>query len=236
MLQRTKILLTAALFCVAPFNNIPVFAEAVELKGAGQAAKALMASKCKNNSNSSVAQTSAQPAKEQPDNQEVEKPVAAENAQKPQQIVSEGDCDGKNVEQVDLCDVSGTVCEDCGEIVLAGGVLPEFAEVGGPIGDFSISPLYALAGIPLGLLAILRRSNDNNRQGLPLTPLISINVPEGIITPVIPNQPASPVPEPLPLLLFGAGLSAIATVTRRRRRSRLDSANAVATAEDVVGE
>lgn len=233
MLIRNKIIAAVLLLTLA-INVAPVHAEAVHVGDIEQAintkpngdqaaelrAKSDPAAKCGDvHGVQNPARQDELPVKEkQPDAQ-----LAS------QQVATQEDCSGKNTEQVEMCDVTGTVCEDCGEVVLGGGVLPEFAEVGVVGGGFSISPLFSLAAIPLALLPILRRSGDNELTNA-LPPSISVNAPgpppaaivspELPITPVAPPPP-TPVPEPISLLLFGSGLSAIAAAMRRRKKSQL---------------
>lgn len=229
-------------------NVLPARAESVQVNdlkrtppmsiqkvaGVQPGAKTPPAAKCENSpdgknltnsaSNSSTNNTTAKPPAGN-------KPAPADNerpAETREEVVSEGACDGSSVQQVELCDVTGTVCEDCGEIVLAGGVLPEFAEAGALAGGgFSLSPLFSLAAIPLALLPTLRRSGDNQLPD-PMPPglIISADEPPSDITPVLPVPPTTPVPEPLSLLLFGSGLSAIAASVRRRQKSRLAESSA----------
>lgn len=99
------------------------------------------------------------------------------------------------VQNVDLGDVTGTVC-DCGEIAPDGA--PGASTSGG--GGFPRLPLLAFAAAP----------------GIPciFTDLCSRNPPRR----PPPELPPPAVPEPLTLVTFATGLGASAALRRRRRK------------------
>lgn len=244
----------AVLLCAFAINALPTHAESLQVNDIERdkrintqnapavqlRTKSKAAAKCENSRDGkSVTGPANQPGEtladeKQPNEDQPAAPAAKQSpdqtsaGQQQQEVISEGDCSGSGVQQIDLCDVTGTVCEDCGEIVLAGGVLPEFAETGVLIGGgFPISPLFSLAAIPLALLPALRRSSDDQ----PLSPPnIVISVPPFVPPPpnVVPTPPppAAPIPEPISLLLFGSGLSVVAASVRRRQKSQLERSKA----------
>lgn len=138
-----------------------------------------------------------------------------------QQVISEGTCGSQTLVQIDLCDVTGTVCEDCGEIMLASEVLPEYAEVRVPAGGLPRLPfILALAGVPIALIPLLRRSRGPEvfRPGLPDTPQApNPLLPPPSLLPPADTPPPAPIPEPVSLLLLGTGLAALCGMARRRR-------------------
>lgn len=97
----------------------------------------------------------------------------------------------RNVEVIQLGDVSGTIC-DCGEIVIPGG------------GHFPKLPFLALAAIPFFFI--------NHDRTPPVVFPTLVPTPTPTPAPVPPQ-----VPEPATLLLFGFGLLALGADTYRRR-------------------
>lgn len=148
-------------------------------------------------------------------------------------VVAQGACSSSNVEQIELCDLTGTVCEDCGEVVLISEVLPAYAEVPNG-GGFPKFPFLALAAAPIPFL-FHHGGDQTPRVTTPLTP----GIPGGeVIIPVIPPivppttvepQP-NPVPEPTTLLLFGSGITALWGAATRRKRRRMPEGDGHVTA------
>ena len=96
----------------------------------------------------------------------------------------------RQVQTVDLGDVTGTVC-DCGEIAPAG----ETGETPAKEGGFPKYPLLAFAVLP----AIFPPNHPPNHP---------------------PSQPPeTPTPEPLTIITLASGLTALAGLRSRRRRS-----------------
>ncbi|MDQ3917687.1 MAG: PEP-CTERM sorting domain-containing protein [Acidobacteriota bacterium] len=95
----------------------------------------------------------------------------------------------RQVQTVDLGDVTGTVC-DCGEIVPAGP-----PETPAKEGGFPKFPLLAFAVLP-GIFPPNHPPNHPPSQ-----------------------PPETPTPEPLTVISFASGLTALAGLRSRRRRS-----------------
>lgn len=118
--------------------------------------------------------------------------------------------DGGNVQEIQVGDVTGTIC-DCGEIPVLIGEQPR---------GFPKYPLLALAAIPF---LFINRDGDREPITLPPTPM--------------PMQPTpEPIPEPATIFLLGSGLAALGAGARRRRRAqadKLDELNNAIVAEEV---
>ncbi|MCP9494018.1 MAG: PEP-CTERM sorting domain-containing protein [Pyrinomonadaceae bacterium MAG19_C2-C3] len=104
--------------------------------------------------------------------------------------------DGGNVQEIQVGDVTGTIC-DCGEI---------FIPRGETAGGFPKYPLLALGVIPFLFL-----NRDGDRTPITIPPTIPP-------TPV----PTPPIPEPATIILLGSGLAALGAGARRRRRAQAD--------------
>ncbi len=118
----------------------------------------------------------------------------------------------RNVETIELGDVTGTIC-DCGEIILPGGGF-----------GLPLWPLLGLAAVPLLFLDSSDSGEGNPPVNVPsITPTPTTPLPPGSPTPVPPPPPpppSTPIPEPATLLLFGSGMLAMGAGARRRRANR----------------